>query len=95
MEHPEWLARAGLLKAATGLSSKNHELALETTERILEHPFIAPVPDESGLTNDGWPVRLARRVELFTDHGLQRFGDSLVHRRVPGLPEQRSQAHER
>ncbi|MHC4913734.1 MAG: LysR family transcriptional regulator [Planctomycetota bacterium] len=35
---------------------------------ILEHSFIAPVPDEFGVTHDGWPTRIKRRVSLFTDH---------------------------
>jgi DNA-binding transcriptional LysR family regulator len=39
-----------------------------TPERILEHPFAAPVPDPSGQTSDGWPTRLRRRIDLHTDH---------------------------
>ena len=39
-----------------------------TLERILEHSFVAPVPDEFGQTSDGWPARLRRQVSLYTDH---------------------------
>lgn len=42
---------------------RSHDL-----ERILKHPFAAPVPDPSGQTNDGWPTRLPRRIDLHTDH---------------------------
>ena len=35
---------------------------------ISKHAFIAPVPDAHGRSNDGWPLGLARRVVLFTDH---------------------------
>ena len=58
MEHPEWLARAGLLKASTGLSSKNHELALEAVERILEAE-----PDNQ----DALLMRARIRIELGID----------------------------
>jgi tetratricopeptide (TPR) repeat protein len=59
MEHPEWLARAGLLKASTGLSSKNHELALEAIERILEAE-----PDQP----DALQMRGRIRLELGGDY---------------------------
>lgn len=39
-----------------------------TLDRILEHAFIAPVPDESGQTHEGWPTRIERRVGVHTDH---------------------------
>mgnify|MGYP001828066450 CR=1 FL=1 len=39
-----------------------------TIPRVLEHPFIAPVPDASGQSNDGWPTDRARKIGLFTDH---------------------------
>ncbi len=37
-------------------------------DRVLEHAFIAPVPDPSGQSSDGWPTDRTRRVGLFTDH---------------------------
>ena len=39
-----------------------------TRERVLKHAFIAPIPDDSGQTNDGWPARHERRIDLYTDH---------------------------
>lgn len=39
MEDPEWLQQAGLLLASVGLNAQNHELGLESVERVLEaHP---------------------------------------------------------
>lgn len=35
-----------------------------TNEELLEYGFVAPVPDASGRTVDGWPVDLPRRVIL-------------------------------
>ena len=39
-----------------------------TIERVLDHVFIAPVPDATGQSNDGWPTDRRRRIGLYTDH---------------------------
>jgi LysR family cyn operon transcriptional activator len=35
-----------------------------TQDRICEHPFVAPVADETGTTPDAWPPHLSRPITL-------------------------------
>ncbi len=37
-------------------------------KRILEHPFAAPIPAESGPVADGWPREINRTIGLFVQH---------------------------
>lgn len=39
-----------------------HAADSPTTEEVLSHPFVAPIPDELGVTGEGWPAALPRRV---------------------------------
>jgi DNA-binding transcriptional LysR family regulator len=34
---------------------------------VLEHEFVAPLPDAAGHTPEGWPVDLPRRIGLHVD----------------------------
>jgi tetratricopeptide (TPR) repeat protein len=59
MEDSEWLVPAGLLKASVGLTTNNHELALEAVDRILaEHP------DDS----DALVLRARTRIDMRSDY---------------------------
>jgi len=37
-------------------------------DEILDHDFTAPLPDEAGQTDEGWPSHLRRRVALYSSH---------------------------
>jgi tetratricopeptide (TPR) repeat protein len=58
MEHPDWLAPAGLLLASAGLRAGNHELAEQATDRILEAE-----PDQPAALLLRASARIASRID--------------------------------
>jgi DNA-binding transcriptional LysR family regulator len=64
-----------------------------TLDRILEHPFIAPIPDESGQTREGWPPGMKRRVDLYTDHMAAGIRGCAEGRFLAVLPDALGRKH--
>ena len=68
---PQGLADVHLGTEPTGIyCGPDHPLYRRqrpSLEAVLEHEFVAPVPDPQGQTHEGWPSEVTRRIGMHVD----------------------------